>query len=98
MPKGLRVQVPPRARFPAMPVHSLVMVDCQLVGQHERLNQTAKNGMSPSVLTKTTEVIKVVRSMSLEEIPLDFKAREQRIMDKVQAIDQHYPALLGDMK
>ena len=38
--------------------------------------------MSPSALNPTTEVIKVVCSMSLEEMPADVKALEERITEK----------------
>ena len=40
--------------------------------------------MSPSALNPTTEVIKVVCSMSLEEMPADVKALEERIIERVQ--------------
>ena len=40
--------------------------------------------MSPSALNQTTEVIKVACSMSLEEMPQDVKALEERIIEKVQ--------------
>jgi hypothetical protein len=39
--------------------------------------------MSPSAFNKTTEVISVVCSMSLSEIPADVKALEERIVEKV---------------
>ncbi len=37
--------------------------------------------MSPSALNPTSEVIKVVCSMSLSEMPCDVKALEQRIIE-----------------
>jgi hypothetical protein len=39
--------------------------------------------MSPSAFNKTTEVISVVCSMSLSEMPADVKALEERIVEKV---------------
>ena len=39
--------------------------------------------MSPSALTKTTEVIEVVCSLSLSEMPQDVKALEEQIIEKV---------------
>jgi uncharacterized protein UPF0236 len=49
--------------------------------------------MSPSALNKTTEVIKVVCSMSLAEMPEDVKALEERIMEKVQQSGRELYAL-----
>jgi hypothetical protein len=48
--------------------------------------------MSPSALNKTTEVIKVVCSMSLEEMPCDVKALEQRIIEKVHGSGRQFYA------
>src|SRR6266700_7492389 len=49
--------------------------------------------MSPSALNQTTEVIKVVCSMSLEEMPQDVKALEERIIEKVQESGREFYAL-----
>jgi hypothetical protein len=52
--------------------------------------------MSPSALNRTTEVIKVVCSMSLEEMPAEVKALEEQIVEKVQASGrQFYVAVFG---
>jgi hypothetical protein len=52
--------------------------------------------MSPSALNPTTEVIKVVCSMSLEEMPSDVKALEERIIEKVRASGREfYAAVFG---
>ena len=52
--------------------------------------------MSPSALNPTTEVIKVVCSMSLEEMPADVKALEERIIEKVRASGREfYTAVFG---
>ncbi len=52
--------------------------------------------MSPSALNQTTEVIKVVCSMSLEEMPQDVKALEERIIEKVQESGREfYAAVFG---
>jgi hypothetical protein len=48
--------------------------------------------MSPSALNKTTEVIKVVCSMSLEEMPCDVKALEQRIIERVHGSGRQFYA------
>ena len=48
--------------------------------------------MSPSALNPTTEVIKVVCSMSLEEMPEDVKALEERIVEKVQQSGREFYA------
>ena len=48
--------------------------------------------MSPSALNPTTEVIKVVCSMSLEEMPADVKALEERIVEKVQQSGREFYA------
>jgi ABC-type sulfate transport system substrate-binding protein len=48
--------------------------------------------MSPSVLNPTTEVIKVVCFMSLEEMPRDVKALEERIIEKVQQSGREFYA------
>jgi hypothetical protein len=49
--------------------------------------------MSPSALNQTTEVIKVVCSMSLEEMPQDVKALEERIIEKVQESGREFYAV-----
>jgi len=50
--------------------------------------------MSPSVLNKTTEVISVVCSMSLSELPQDVKALEEQIIEKVhQSAREFYGAV-----
>jgi hypothetical protein len=46
--------------------------------------------MSPSALNPTTEVIKVVCFMSLEEMPSDVKALEERIIEKVRASGREF--------
>ena len=52
--------------------------------------------MSPSALNPTTEVIKVVCSMSLEEMPADVKALEEKIIEIVnQAGREFYGAVLA---
>ena len=52
--------------------------------------------MSPSALNPTTEVIKVVCSMSLSEMPCDVKALEQRIIERVhQSGREFYAAVFG---
>jgi Uncharacterised protein family (UPF0236) len=52
--------------------------------------------MSPSALTKTTEVIEVVCSMSLEEMPQDVKALEEQIIEKVRESGREfYAAVFG---
>ena len=48
--------------------------------------------MSPSALNPTTEVIKVVCLMSLEEMPRDVKALEERIIEKVQQSGREFYA------
>jgi hypothetical protein len=48
--------------------------------------------MSPSALNPTTEVIKVVCLMSLEEMPRDVKALEERIIEKVQQSGREFNA------
>ncbi|HET6841928.1 MAG TPA: UPF0236 family protein [Candidatus Angelobacter sp.] len=48
--------------------------------------------MSPSALNPTTEVIKVVCSMSLEEMPRDVKALEERIIEKVHESGREFYA------
>ena len=48
--------------------------------------------MSPAALNPTTEVIKVVCSMSLEEMPADVKALEERIIEKVRASGRDFYA------
>ena len=50
--------------------------------------------MSPSALNKTTEVISVVCSMSLSEMPCDVKALEQRIVEKVHQSGREFYAAL----
>src|SRR4030095_12875161 len=49
--------------------------------------------MSPSALTKTTEVIEVVCSMSLEELPQDVKALEEQIVQRVHECGRQFYAL-----
>ncbi len=52
--------------------------------------------MSPSALNPTSEVIKVVCSMSLSEMPCDVKALEQRIIERVhQSGREFYAAVFG---
>jgi len=52
--------------------------------------------MSPSALNPRTEVIEVVCSMSLAEMPEDVKALEERIIEKVQESGrQFYAAVFG---
>ena len=48
--------------------------------------------MSPSALNARTEVIKVVCFMSLEEMPRDVKALEERIIEKVQQSGREFYA------
>jgi Uncharacterised protein family (UPF0236) len=49
--------------------------------------------MSPSVLTKRTEVIEVVCSLSLEEVPKDVKALEEQIVQRVHECGRQFYAL-----
>ena len=49
--------------------------------------------MSPSALNPTTEVIKVVCSMSLEEMPEDVKALEEQIIERVHECGRQFYAL-----
>ena len=49
--------------------------------------------MSPSALNPRTEVIEVVCSMSLAEMPEDVKALEERIIEKVQESGRHFVPL-----
>jgi hypothetical protein len=52
--------------------------------------------MSPSALNPRTEVIEVVCSMSLAEMPEDVKALEEQIIEKVQESGrQFYAAVFG---
>ena len=48
--------------------------------------------MSPSALNKTTEVISVVCSLSLSEMPRDVKALEERIIEKVHQSGREFYA------
>jgi len=63
-----------------------VFVDCQLGVKVAKLKGSTKSERMdyPSALNPTTAVIKVVCSMSLEEMPADVKALEERIVEKVQ--------------
>jgi hypothetical protein len=49
--------------------------------------------MSPSALNPTTEVIKVVCSLSLEEMPQDVKALEEQIIERVHECGREFYAL-----
>jgi len=49
--------------------------------------------MSPSALTKTTEVIEVVCSLSLSEMPKDVKALEEQIVQRVHECGRQSYAL-----
>jgi Uncharacterised protein family (UPF0236) len=49
--------------------------------------------MSPSALNPTTEVIEVVCSLSLEEMPEDVKALEEQIIEKVHECGREFYAL-----
>src|SRR6266404_2558778 len=48
--------------------------------------------MSPSAFNKTTEVISVMCSLSLNEMPADVKALEERIVEKVQQSGREFYA------
>ena len=49
--------------------------------------------MSPSTVKERTEVISVVCSMSLAEMPQDVKALEERIVEKVRMSGREFYAL-----
>jgi hypothetical protein len=49
--------------------------------------------MSPSTVKERTEVISVVCSMSLAEMPQDVKALEERIMERVRMSGREFYAL-----
>lgn len=58
-----------------------MLVDCQLEVKRGKMKAqpNRKEWMSPSALNPTTEVIKVVCSLGLEEMPEDVKALEEQI-------------------